>query len=129
MLTRTDPLRIRLEYLEEENRQLREKIAKLEGADLALRARVTFRLTPTEATIFCMLYRLRSVEHQHLLSVIFEDEHRDALVDEGEALRSHMKRMRRKTRPHGIDFRTVYCIGFEMGDEAHAIASRMMGEA
>jgi len=125
MLDRTDPARIRMECLEEENRQLHERIAELEGGDIHRDARSAFGLTASQARIFCLLYRLRSVEYDYMMSAVYDMDSFDG-EDASECIRSHMKRLRAKVRPYGIDFKAVYGYGFEMSNEAHAAATLVL---
>lgn len=126
MLDRTDPARIRIECLEEEIRQLKEHIAKLEGRALTREVRRAFGFTDAEASIFCLLYRLRFASYELIERAIYEPEKAECMEWVGGAIRSHMKRMRQKTRPHGVDFHTIYSLGFEMDEASHATAARIL---
>jgi DNA-binding response OmpR family regulator len=107
-----------LDEIEEENHQLRSRIAELTGQhekDRSACVRV-FRLTPAETTLFLMLVHRGTATHDHLKSSLFEGDKLGQLNDADEAVRSHAKRLRRKIRPHGLEFSTVYGFGFEMDD-------------
>jgi DNA-binding response OmpR family regulator len=112
--------RDRIEFLEEENRWLRDKIARLEGRDETVRSRLSFGLTKYEAALFSLMLRCGHGTYDALADAIWNgiDEPRDLFW----AIRHHMKRLRKKLRPHGIDFETVYGIGYRMSDEARARA-------
>ncbi len=125
MLTRTDPDRIRLECLEEENRQLRERIAELEGTNLIRQARLTFGMSATEALIFCLMYQGRVLDYGRLIEAVYDVD--DDQEDVNGAIRTHIKRLRRRIRPHGVDFKTIYGFGYEMDAKSHAAATRCMG--
>lgn len=119
------PDRVRIEILEEENRQLREKIAELTGRDIALVARCRLGLTQTEATIFAILVRCGMATHEQLRELIYEASEFD-LLRPHEAVRSHMKRMRRRLRPIGLDVKTVYSMGYEMTEDMRCRAKKMV---
>ena len=115
----------RLEILEEENRQLRERIAKLEGRDEIEHARRVFGLTHSEAAMFVLLLRFGSAPYETMADAVYHGQDEPSDIDW--ALRTHMKRMRKKTRPLGIDFETVYSMGYRMSDEARKTARLFMG--
>ncbi|ESY89044.1 hypothetical protein X739_00685 [Mesorhizobium sp. LNHC220B00] len=121
--------RDRIEILEEENRQLKATIAKLTGRDDARLARKAFDLTEAEACIFMMLVTCGEAQYGQLQASIYTDRHLVALLDPDWAIRSHMKRIRRKTRPHGIDFGTVYGFGYAMSETCRTKARGILARA
>lgn len=127
MLARSPRLsdRDRIEYLEEENRQLRDKIAELTGRDIAREARCKLGLTPSESAIFALLLRCGMATHDQLQALVYEEADVD-LARPYEAVRSHMKRMRRRIRPLGIDFKTVYSMGYEMTEDNRVRARKLV---
>jgi DNA-binding response OmpR family regulator len=129
MLARPDTereLRIKIDTLEEEVRQLREQIARMTGRNEVASARLAFGLTEAESHIFLKLLHCGLCEYDQLYDAIYADGRLFQLERPDEAMRSHMKRIRRKTRPHGVDFRTIYSLGFEMGEEARIAARKIM---
>lgn len=121
------PDRIRMECLEEENRQLRDRIAELEGTNLIRDARLAFGLTGTEALIFCLMYQGRVLDYGRLIEAVYDVD--DDQEDVNGAIRTHIKRLRRRVRPHGIDFTTIYGFGYEMDARSHAVATQKMRAA
>ncbi|WP_189375079.1 helix-turn-helix domain-containing protein [Mesorhizobium sp. M4A.F.Ca.ET.020.02.1.1] len=121
--------RDRIEILEEENRQLRATIAKLVGGDDTETARLTLSLTEAEATIFTLLVRCGVATYGQIQSAIYDVDRLDMINDVGEAIRSHVKRIRKKLRPLGIDFTTIYSLGFEMDEACRARARLMLARA
>ena len=107
------------DVIEEENYQLRARIAELTGQEAKDRDACIkiFRLTPTETTLFLTLVHRGAAPHELLGNTLFNEDQLQKMEDVGESIRSHAKRLRRKIQPHGIDFSTVYGYGFEM-DEA-----------
>lgn len=121
MLARS-PDYIRIETLEEENRQLRAQIAALQGRDMLGKVRRAFGFTEAEGIIVCVLMRNRFATYETLQDAVYSDGRLCEMDDPSAALRAHMKRIRRKTRPHGVDFKTVYSMGFEMSEASFASA-------
>ncbi|TGS80315.1 hypothetical protein EN818_30850, partial [Mesorhizobium sp. M3A.F.Ca.ET.175.01.1.1] len=116
-MTRTITARERIEMLEEENRQLKDKIAKLTGRNDANVARKVFGLTEAEAAIVMMLVTCGEAEYGQLQASIYTDRHLVELLDPDWAIRSHMKRIRRKTRLHGVDFETVSGVAYRVSND------------
>lgn len=116
----------RIEILEEENRQLKERIAKLSGHDDAEALQFLFGLTPTESQILALLVHRGSADYDQLELVSLPDDRGDRVEDINGAIRSHIKRIRRKVRPHGIDLTTVYEFGYTMSDEMRRATREMI---
>lgn len=127
MLARSDEhrLRIRVEELEEENRQLRERLARATGRPMADRAREVFGLTLSEAVILVFLTRCGRASYTQLEDAIYAETQIEAMDNTRGALRSHAKRLRRKIRPY-VDFTTVYSFGFEMSEEARVACRKRL---
>ncbi|TPL40666.1 helix-turn-helix domain-containing protein [Mesorhizobium sp. B2-4-6] len=121
--------RDRIETLQEENRQLKATIARLTGRNDAKMARKVFGLTEAEASIVMMLVSCGEAEYGQLQASIYTDRDLVELLDPDWAIRSHMKRIRRKTRPHGIDFQTVYGMGYRMSEACRAKARAAIARA
>ncbi len=121
---RQEALYAEIDMLREENRQLKDRIAEISGLSDVLLARQKYGLTDTEARIFLILVRRGSAEYDVIERAIYDD--RDVEVPDGVnmAIRSHIKRMRRKLQKHGIDFETVYSLGFRMADKARSKAKQ-----
>lgn len=119
-------LRDRIEILEEENQQLRDKIAHITGKNDAWAARRAFGLTEAESFIFMMLVRCGQAEYRQLQESIYSDGRLEEIMDTDNAIRAHLKRIRRKTRKFGIDFETVYSFGYRMTEKARATARAIL---
>jgi DNA-binding response OmpR family regulator len=122
-------LRDRIEVLEEQNRQLRTRLRALTGAGASLVYRRAFGLTASEATILGMLIRCGEATYNTLFEAVYADDDFCGLENPNCAVRTHIKRLRRKIRPHGIEFETVYGFGFAMSEEARAAARRKLEAA
>jgi hypothetical protein len=117
--------------MEEENHQLRARIAELTGQtekdrEACIKA---FRLTPTETTLFLTLVHRGAAPHELLKDTLFDADQIEKMEDVGESIRSHAKRLRRKIRSHGLEFSTVYGFGFEMDDYNRRLAKRRLESA
>jgi hypothetical protein len=121
-------LRDRIELLQEENRQLRDRIARLTGRDDAAKSRLAFGLTDGEALIFCTILHCGLASYSTLIDVLWHDRDEDLPEEVECAVRSHVKRLRRRLRPYGVNIGTVYSIGVSM-DEAMRARSRRIMEA
>jgi DNA-binding response OmpR family regulator len=122
-------LRDRIEILEEENRQLKATIAKLTGVDIAQVARLAFDLTEAESLIFALLVHCGIATYSQIQSAIYNIDKLDTINDVGESIRSHIKRIRKKLRPVGLNFSTIYSFGFEMDDVCRAKARGILERA
>lgn len=122
-------LRDRIEILEEENRQLKATIAKLTGVDIAEAARLALDLTEAEALIFGLLVHCGVATYGQIQSAIYDLDKLDTINDVGEAIRSHIKRIRKKLRPVGLNFSTIYSFGFEMDETCRAKARLVLARA
>jgi hypothetical protein len=118
-----------IEMLREENRQLREHIARLTGRDHKQAARRLFNLTDAEACIVMMLVTCGQAEYGALQDSIYSDRVLERIMDPDWAIRSHMKRIRKKTQPHGVYFETVYSYGYRMTEENRARARKLLEAA
>jgi len=123
---KTISARERIEMLEEENRQLRDRIERLTGKDDRMVARRIFGFTEAEAIIFTTLVHCGQTDMVQLEAAIFSEGDLLRLQDTGQAIRSHVKRMRKKMRGFGIDFETVYGFGYSVTEECRAVARRML---
>lgn len=119
---------IRIETLEEEVAHLRQQLAKLTGEDDRRVATRAFGLTPPEAAFFAMLLRRGEASHEELEEAIYSRSMLAMLEDAQMCIKSHAKRLRQKIRPHGIDFLTVYGLGWRMEDAAGERARAIMAE-
>lgn len=118
-----------LEILREENRQLRATIARLTGKDHKQAARRLFHLTDAEACIVMMLISCGQAEYSALQDSIYTDRALERIMDPDWAIRSHMKRIRKKTEPHGVYFESVYSYGYRMTEENRARARKLLEAA
>lgn len=121
--------RERIEILEEENRQLKATIAKLTGLGIAESARLAFDLTEAESIIFALLVHCGVATYGQIQGAIYDIDKLDTINDVGEAIRSHVKRIRKKLRPLGLNFSTVYSFGFEMHADCRAKARAILARA
>lgn len=110
-------LRNKYEILEEENRQLRDRIAVLTGQDLRGAARVVFGMTEAEATIFLTIVHLGRVDYGQLRDAVYSSGRLIELDEPHGALRTHVKRLRKKAAKRGIEFTSIYSYGYEMPEE------------
>ena len=76
--------------------------------------------------MFCLLYRRGRATHAELIDTLYGDDHVDWPEDPERAVRDVVKRMRRRTRPMGVDVRSEYGIGYEMSGEQRALARRLL---
>lgn len=117
---RPSRLEDRIDELEEENRQLRERIAELTGINDTWAARQAFGLTDTEARVLLLIVRCGQAEYRHLEASIWDDLDGCASDNPPGCIRSHVKRMRKKIRPHGIDVETIYSFGYAISESSRA---------
>jgi len=115
--------RDRIEMLEEQVCQLKARIAQLTGRDELHLARLAFGLTAAEGAIFMVLFRHGVATYGQLLDTAYFDAGEPVPDGADWCIRSHVKRIRRKTRPFGVDFETVYGSGYRMSSECRSAAS------
>jgi DNA-binding winged helix-turn-helix (wHTH) protein len=117
----------RLEELEEENRQLRERIARLEGRSKLERARQAFGLTKKQAGLLVLLINRGIADHGQCLEAVYDDREQEAMSDGGYfALNSLMRHLRAGLKPHGISIRTLYGHGWDMSQDNRAKVRRLL---
>ena len=129
MLARPDKerdLRNQIEVLQDEVAHLRQRIAKLTGEDRRRQAIRAFGLTPPEGAFLALLIQRGEASHEELEEAIYSRSMLAMLDDSKMCIRSHAKRLRQKIRAHGIDFTTVYGVGWRMSEEAASKARKIM---
>lgn len=119
----------RIEELEEETRQLRAVIASLTGQDEAADARSVFGFTAAEASIFMMLTHCGRASYRQLEDAVYSNCRLEHILDPEWAIRSHVKRMRRKIRAFGVEVGTVYQFGYSMSEEMRHRARALIKQA
>jgi DNA-binding response OmpR family regulator len=119
-------LRRAVDRLEEENRELRARLETFLPSDDLLTLRRRYSMTPAEAAIFLILVRRGVATYAQIESTIYNAD-RVAMIDQlPEAIRSHIKRLRKKAKAMGIDFGTLYSIGFDMSEAMRSRAKAML---
>ena len=117
-----------IEMLREENRQLRERIARLEGGDDASKAIRVFGLSKRQAIAFSMLLN-RDADKWSILDAT-HDADRQAMLENPEwAINTLIKHVRKRIRPHGVDLESVYGFGYRMTEENRSRARKLLGAA
>lgn len=114
--------------VEDEVHELRERLAAFSGGDDLVTARRRFGLNRAEATIFMMLVRCGLATYDHIQSAVYSFDALDVIEDIGEAMRSHVKRLRRKLRGHGLEITTTYGFGFEMAEAMRGRAKALLAQ-
>lgn len=117
-----------IEMLQEENRQLRERIAKLEGGDDADKAIRIFRMSRRMSIAFSMLLN-RDVSRWDILNATHDDDRQMRLENPDWAINTLIKYMRQKIRPFGIDIESVYGFGYRMTEENRSRARKLLEAA
>ena len=117
-----------IEILREENRQLRERIAKLEGGDDAAKAIRVFRMSHRMAVAFSMLLN-RDVSRWDILNATHDDDRQMRLENPDWAINTLIKYMRQRLREHGVDIESVYGFGYRMTEENRAKARKLLEAA
>lgn len=124
-VTPKKPLRARVE---DEVHELRERLAAFSGGEDLVTARRRFGLNRAEATIFMMLVQRGLATYDHIQSAVYSFDALDTIEDIGEAMRSHVKRLRRKLRGHGLEITTTYGFGFEMTEPMRNGAKALLAQ-
>ena len=119
----------RIEELEEENRQLRDRMAQLTGQNDLASARSVFDFTESEGRIFVMLLHCGKAEYGALQDVVYSEAQLLEADMPREAIRTHIKRMRRKMRRYALDFKTIYSLGYEMSEDMRHRARALIKQA
>lgn len=118
-----------IDMLREENRQLRDQLAKARGQDDLCRATSVFNLTALQAKVFCLLLSKGEAGKWDLIDACYDINMQAMMGDTELALRCAVKHMRRHIRPHGLDVETIYGIGYRMSDENRAKARKLLEAA
>lgn len=83
-----------------------------------------YKLTPAEASVFVVLVNRGLAEHSVLEDAAFSDDAFEEIENPILAIRTYVKRMRKKIRPHGIEIETLYGVGYGMAEECRQKAKR-----
>ena len=102
-------MRERIDYLEEENRQLREQLAP----PVALPRE--WRLTGMEETLFRHLVGRPVVSRASLMDALYSDRPA-ADIPSAKCLDVFVFKLRRKLAPHGVKIETVWRTGFRLAE-------------
>jgi biotin operon repressor len=116
----------RIDMLREENRQLRDRIARLEGGNMQMVAVKRLGLTALQARIFCLLVQRGEASHEVLIDASYDVHWQAMMGDTMSGLRTAVKHMRKRIRPLGIDVQTIYALGYAMSDQNRARARQIM---
>lgn len=108
----------RVAELEEENRQLRKRIADLEGKPLLAAARRVFGASTKQAGLIVLLARRGEVSRAMCLDALYNDRQYAALEDPHKAISCVMKYVRRRLDTVAIKVSTVYGEGWSLTEEA-----------
>jgi DNA-binding response OmpR family regulator len=119
-------LRRAVDRLEQENRELRARLETFLPQDDLLILRRRYGMTPAEAAIFLILVRRGVATYAQIESTIYNADQLAMINQVPEAIRSHIKRLRKKAKAMGIEFGTIYGIGFEASEAMRARAKSML---
>lgn len=116
-----DRLRLRVAELEE-------RVSRLSGSDEADKARTVLGLSLNEARLFGIILRRGAADYGLLDDALYsyDSEGEGGPGRPHEAVRSVIKRMRRKIRPLGLDVTTEYSFGYTMTEAMRARARRIL---
>lgn len=115
--------RDRIEMLEEENRQLKEQIARLAGFDLRESIRNTFGMTELQAGFVAILLARGQASREQIIEMLYGFRDMDGTYQSAGALAKHV---RLHLRQHGIVLGTVYGYGWEFSEKMRAKAKAML---
>jgi hypothetical protein len=115
--------RDRIELLEEENRQLKEQIARLAGFDLRESVRNTFGMTELQAGFVAILLARGQASRGQIIEMLYGFRELEGTYQSAGALAKHVRRwLRRK----GVEVGTIYGYGWCMSDEMRSRAKAML---
>lgn len=117
-----------VDILREENRQLREIIARMAGGDDVANAIRVFRLSRRQATMFAMLLK-RDADRWDLLNATHDLDRQARLGQPDWAVNTMIRHIRAKVRPFGIEIESVYGFGYRMDTEMRGRARKALAEA
>lgn len=119
-------LKARLEILEEENRQLKDRIAQLVGQSSYELARVIFGLTPKQAMLFNLLVARGQASRDQILETAYDTDSALSLEDSYQAVGTLVKNTRRAVAPFGVKIATCYGMGWRMDDASRSLAQSIL---
>lgn len=98
-----------------ENVQLRTENALLKQSlvEVALPTPASWRLSPTEQTIFQMLLKRDVISKDSIIAVLYGD--REARPEDS-VLAVFFSKLRRKTKTFGVEIRTIFGVGYQLCD-------------
>lgn len=108
------------DYLKEENRQLKEM---LHGSPDVIFPR-EWDLRVAETRLLRSLCAVKGIRpHEVLLRACAMSD----FVDEN-LLKVQISRIRKKLKPHGIEIKTVYGVGYELSEAAHNLVNKYLAK-
>lgn len=117
-----------IEMLREENRQLRERIAKLQGGDDVAKCIRIFKMSKRQAIAFSMLLNC-DANRWDILDATHDDGRQQMLSSAEWAISCLMRHVRNRTRPFGIEIESVYGFGYRMTTENRRLSRQILEEA
>lgn len=119
---------IHVDEIIEKNTQLEKRIAEIVGHSDVVASVHLFKLTPREAKVFALIMNRGIAEQGLLQSTAMND---DALIESDSperVIRDVMKRIRKKIRPFGLDFTTIYGMEYGMEDDTRRRAKKLIAD-
>lgn len=110
----------------ERNLQLQKRIDEISGYDDVLVARHAFGLSLQQARAFLLIVQRGVADYEMLQAAIIPEEELLEINRPDEAVRSCIKRMRKKIRPLNIDVSVIYGFGYEMVQDARDRARSLL---
>lgn len=118
-------LRARVEFLEEENRQLREMIGLDDDMGFILTARETFGATAAQARLLQVLITGKVVRTAALMAACSPD----GYLATDNNLKVQLSRLRAKLAPHGIQIINNWSVGYSIAAEHRSKVLEIMAAA
>jgi hypothetical protein len=117
--------RDRIEMLEEENRQLRDQLARLAGFDLRESIRIAFGMTELQAGFVAILLTRGHATREQIIEALYGFRDLQGTYQSAGALAKHVRVHLRK---HEIELGTIYNYGWEFSDAMRAKARTLLAK-
>lgn len=110
----------RIEELEEEVRQLKERLAEMEGQQWHPAARRLFGATNKQAAFICLLAKRGDVTRSVCIDTVYAMSNYAGIDDGYQAISALTKQCRKHLRRFGMEVQTVYGRGWRISQETQA---------
>lgn len=117
-----------IDMLREENRQLRDQIAKITGGDELVAISRAFCCSTLQARVIAYFVHRGEARRETLIDHCYPIERQIEYENPRLAIACLIKHVRKRLRKHGLELTTHYSLGWSMSEAHRSLARRIMAE-